>query len=245
MPKKKKTFTITPSVASANQLYLADELFSFPRNLPLHVDIEDGNESFNITFGLRTVMSVAEAFENPIDYHIIATRPSQYYKELAKTNARFVFVPFEALRYPMMDLDMIRDLGMKPALALDIHTSVEVLRVFTDAVDAVLLLTYGSPRGGMNGLGFQEISLERIRRVREIMPPDVAIVVDGGIGIQELQLCADAGANAAVLGRLLFPEEVSEASGRRRILPPKDRSRQPNELLAELMCRLNSTEEDR
>ena len=34
---------IIPSVASANQLFLAEEIGAFPAGTLLHVDIEDGN----------------------------------------------------------------------------------------------------------------------------------------------------------------------------------------------------------
>lgn len=46
---------IIPSVASANQLFLAEEIGAFPAGTLLHVDIEDGNFVNNITFGMRTV----------------------------------------------------------------------------------------------------------------------------------------------------------------------------------------------
>ena len=43
---------IIPSVASANQLFLAEEIGAFPAGTLLHVDIEDGNFVNNITFGI-------------------------------------------------------------------------------------------------------------------------------------------------------------------------------------------------
>lgn len=237
--KESVMLTITPSVASANQLYLADEMRSFDQDTPLHVDIEDGNLVSNITFGMRTVMSLAESFPNPLDYHILATRPSDYYKDISKTNTRYVIVPFEALKEPMCDLDMIRDLGMKPALSFEMHTPISVLEAFADEVECVLLSTYGSSSGGLNGLGFRRNSLERIRRAREMMHPGTTIIVDGGIGLNELRLSYEAGADTAVLGRLLFPEEVSQQSGRKRVLLPSDRSVTPAERMKRILDQYN------
>lgn len=231
--------TITPSVASANQLYLADEMASFSAETPLHVDIEDGNLVSNITFGMRTIRSLAAAFSNPLDYHVLATRPSDYYADLAKTNARYVIVPFEALKEPMCDLDMIRDLGMKPALSIEMHTPLSILEAFADEVSCILLSTYGSSAGGMNGLGFRRNSLARIRQARAIMPPDTTIIVDGGIGLEELRLCYEAGADTAVLGRLLFPEEAPEEGGVKRVLLPRERTRTPAELMEQILREYN------
>lgn len=231
--------TITPSVASANQLYLAQEMESFDHDLPLHIDIEDGNLVSNITFGMRTVMSLAERLPNPMDYHLLTTTPSVYYEDLARTNARFVIVPIEALKEPMEDLDKIRDLGMQPALSIEMHTPLEILESFADEITCVLLSTYGSSKGGINGLGFRKHSLERIRRARQIMPADTTIIVDGGIGINELKLSMQAGADTAVLGRLLFPEEISEENGMKRVLLPCDRKYSPEVLLSQILSEVN------
>lgn len=70
---------IIPSVASANQLFLAEEIGAFPAGTLLHVDIEDGNFVNNITFGMRTVRSIANMFpQHPLCFHFMATNPSQY-----------------------------------------------------------------------------------------------------------------------------------------------------------------------
>ena len=68
---------IIPSVASANQLFLAEEIGAFPAGTLLHVDIEDGNFVNNITFGMRTVRSIANMFpQHPLCFHFMATNPS-------------------------------------------------------------------------------------------------------------------------------------------------------------------------
>lgn len=225
-------YKITPSVASANPLYLAEELSSFPGDMPLHVDIEDGSQAPNITFGMKTVNSVAALVNNPLDFHVLVTVPSVYYRDLARLNTRYVFIPFEVLISPMEDLDQIRMLGMKPALSVTMNTPIDTLEAFADEVEAILLLTYGSARGGTNGLGFRAHSYERIRRLRRLLSPDKEIFVDGGIGIEELELCLKNGADEAILGRLLFPENQDTASA--RILTPAEREKSPGRLLREI-----------
>ena len=224
--------TITPSVASANQMYLAEELSSFAPDVTFHMDIEDGNYVYNITFGMRTVRSVANAFPNPLHFHLNVTNPSFYYEELAKLHAASVAIPFEGVAAPMRDLDRIRDLGMSPGMAVTMKTPISALEAFMPEVDFIVLMTYGSSKGGMNGLGFREHSLERIRRLRAMMTPEQHICIDGGIAERELVLAHEAGADMAVLGRLLFPEMSGDGKHEGRALLPSEREKTPAQLLA-------------
>lgn len=232
---------ITPSVASANQLYLAEEMSSFSKDTVLHVDIEDGNYVSNITFGLKTVKSLAEAFANELDFHLLCARPADYYAEISRLNTRYVIIPFEGLKEPMCELDEIRHYGMRPGMSFELYTPVNVIEAFKDDLKCVLLTTYGSPEGGTNGLGFKENSLERIAEVRKLMP-DKTIIVDGGIDLNELRRCYEAGADTAVLGRLLFPEEISAENGLSRIILPKDRKLTPKELMDNILSEYNGVQ---
>lgn len=225
------SMTITPSVASANQLYLAEELSSFDPSVPFHVDIEDGNYVYNITFGMRTVRSIASVCKNPLHFHLNVTNPADYYDELAKLGAAAVAIPFEGCAAPMRDLDRIRDLGMSPGMAVTMKTPISALEAFIPEVEWIVLMTYGSSKGGMNGLGFREHSLERIRRLRAMMREGQHICIDGGTAERELILAHEAGADMAVLGRLLFPEMHAEGKHEGRILLPSEREKTPAQLL--------------
>ena len=235
----RNTVQLTPSVASANPLYLAEELQAFDKETILHMDIEDGTQGQNITFGMKTTLSAAKLVENPMDFHLLVRNPSFYYDELAKLNTRYVFIPLEAIYNPMTDLDHIRSLGMKPALSLTIDTPIDHLKVYIDEIDAVLLLTYGSPRGGVNGLGFRKVSFDRIRECRALLREDQEIYVDGGVGIEELKKSVECGADGAILGRVLFPE-AKNGLNPGRILMPSERLKTPGQILSEIKRELNN-----
>ena len=228
-----KKIQLTPSVASANPLFLAEELKAFNKDIILHMDIEDGTQGKNITFGMKTTLSAAKLVDNPMDFHLLVRDPSIYYEEIAKLNTRYVFIPLEAITNPMVDLDQIRMLGMKPALSLTIDTPIDHLKVYVDEIEAVLLLTYGSPRGGVNGLGFRRVSYERIRECRQLLRDDQEIYVDGGVGIEELKESVQCGADGAILGRVLFPE-AENGLNPGRILMPSERTKTPGEILKEI-----------
>ena len=174
---------IIPSVASANQLFLAEEIGAFPAGTLLHVDIEDGNFVNNITFGMRTVRSIANMFpQHPLCFHFMATNPSQYFEEIAKCGARQVAVHFEGLPYPSEELCRIRELGMIPGLAINLRTSISQVEPFFEYIDFLMVMTMDSGYGGTNGLGFCFANHDRIRQARAALPAGKELWVDGAMG---------------------------------------------------------------
>lgn len=226
---------IIPSIASANPLYLAEEIQAFPPATPLHIDIEDGNFVNNITFGMRTVRAIAAAFpQHPLCFHLMTAAPSQYFREIAACGGREVAVHFEALPYPAETLCAIRELGMKAGLALNLRTPVEQIAPFFEYLDFVMLMTAECGSGGTNGLGFCLASHERIGKMREMLPKEKELWVDGAIDEMEMERCFALGVDAVVAGRLLFPEGKTKDGTLRRISLPNEREVPSEELLRRL-----------
>ncbi len=222
---------IVPSAASANQLFLAEELGAFAPDVPLHVDIEDGNFVDNITFGMRTVRSIAAMFPNPLCFHFMARAPEKYFEEIARCGARETAVHFEGLGYPSETLGRLRDLGMIPGLALNVRTPVEQAAPFFEDLDFLLLMTMDASRGGTNGLGFCRASHDRIARARALLPAGKELWVDGAMDETEMGNCFRLGADVVIAGRMLFPEMTAETGGPRRACLPSEREKSPAELL--------------
>ena len=223
---------ISPSVASANQLFLAQELGAFPKGTALHVDIEDGNFVNNITFGMRTVRSVANMFpDNPLCFHFMANNPAQYFEEIAKCGAREVAVHFEGLPYPSEELCTLRKMGMIPGLAINLKTPVEQVAPFFEYMDFLLLMTMDSGYGGTNGLGFCFANHDRIRTARALLPPGKELWVDGAMDETEMKNCFELGADVVIAGRMIFPEKLAQGNETRRACLPSEREQKPEELL--------------
>ena len=225
---------IIPSLASANQLYIAEELKALPEGTPLHVDIEDGNFVNNITFGMRTVRSVANSFpKNPLCFHFMANNPSQYFEEIAKCGAREVAVHFEGLPYPSEELCALRELGMIPGLAINLRTPIQQVVPFFEYLDFLLLMTMDSGYGGTNGLGFCFASHERVKEARALLPSGKELWVDGGMDEMEMRNCFALGADVVIAGRMIFPEKPATETEPRRAFLPGERPRSSARLLRE------------
>ena len=136
-----KQITLIPSIASADQLYIGEQIKSLKTWPWLHIDIEDGNFVPNITFGAKTIKRIAENASQELDAHILANRPEQYLDMLSVCGVKKTAVHIETMMYPMMTLNRIRDLGMIPGLAMNFMTPVECILPFADVFDYVIMMT--------------------------------------------------------------------------------------------------------
>ena len=205
---------IVPSIASADPLKLGAVLDYF-HGCPLHVDIEDGNFTENITFGMKTVRAVTKYHQGRADAHLFVTEPYKYIDALASCGFWGVCFQVEAEPYPLRTLNRIRDLGMKAGIGLNLATPVGIAAVFSEALDYVIVMT-GEPDS--RSMDFFPGALNKIRRLRELLPERVEIWADGGVNRSNMDACIANGAGHLVFGRaafspLLTPEELCELNG--------------------------------
>ena len=79
---------IYPSIASSDPLIYGETLKSLGSWPFLHIDIEDGNFTPNITFGLKTVEAITNAsMARHFSVHLMVTNPMDYIDELHKLGA--------------------------------------------------------------------------------------------------------------------------------------------------------------
>ncbi len=197
---------LIPSIASANQLFLAEELKRLgDRYENLHIDIEDGNFVPNITFGLRTVKKLREVSKKPFSIHLMVTNPEDYLAELASLNCSHIFVHVENVMYLLNLVNTIKNYGIKVGLALNPISNLRDYDYLLPEIDAVLYMSSEPDNRG---------ELLNHRVIEKIAPKHslkYEIWVDGGIKREHLPLLAAKQVDYAVMGRELFnndPEAI-------------------------------------
>lgn len=205
-------FNIIPSIASANQLNLSSELDRIGNIRYLHLDIEDGNFIQGITFGVDTIKAIASYTKAELDVHLEVTNPEYYINDLCDCGVNSIAPHIEAMPYPSKVLGMINARGKKAGLALNIKTDIHEVEPFIDQINYVILL---SCEPDFNNLRFSRPVLNKIRKLRLLLPPKISIWADGGISERELKEVADAGADAAIMGRAIFHADKPEEEYRR------------------------------
>lgn len=192
---------LIPSIASADQLHIGDEIDRVRGWDRLHIDIEDGNFVPNITFGEKTVRAISRTAVRELDVHLLANAPCQYLKMMEECGIRTAAAHIEALPYPLEFLNGAKNAGMKAGLALNFATPAEAVSVFSDALDYVIVMTAEPDAGSQT---FYPPILQKIRRLRAILPEGKEIWADGGINRSNMVSAAEAGADTLIMGRCVF-----------------------------------------
>jgi ribulose-phosphate 3-epimerase len=77
----------------------------------------------------------------------------------------------------------------------------EQIEACVDLCDLVLVM---SVPAGFGGQSFDEIALDKLRRLRQSLPSEVMLEVDGGVNDRTIGACAAAGARYFVVGSAIF-----------------------------------------
>lgn len=192
---------ILPSLASANQLFLMEEIKKAEKLGCIHFDIEDGNFVPNITFGMKTIKSVCSVLPDlRFDAHLMVTDPEAYLDSLGELNFEAVAFHWEAAPYPGRLIHKIHRLGMRAGIALNPRTEACQISGYVNLADYILLMS-SEPDGC--GETFQRSVLKKIQFIKKNYV-DAKIVVDGGINQDNFHEVTEAGAAKVVLGRAFF-----------------------------------------
>jgi ribulose-phosphate 3-epimerase len=183
----------------------------------IHVDVMDGRFVPNITIGPPVVASLRRSTLLPLDVHLMIEDPDRYLEAFASAGADLICVHVEACRHLHRTLQMIRDLGKRPAVSLNPATPLESVSWVLDQVEMVLVM---SVNPGFGGQAFIPSALDKVRTLHETLRRrglEVAIEVDGGVVVENAADVAAAGANVLVSGTGIFgTDDYAETIDRMR-----------------------------
>ena len=156
---------IAPSVLNANFLELGNGLKAIENGGAglVHLDIMDGHFVPNISFGPGISACVGKGTKLPLDCHLMIENPENYVGEFAKAGASIISVHAETTNHLDRLLHQIRELGVKPAVAINPATPLESIKYVLDIVDMVLVMSVNPGFGGQSLIPY---CLDKIRELR-------------------------------------------------------------------------------
>ncbi len=197
---------IAPSILSADFARLGEEIKAVQAAGAdwIHVDVMDGHFVPNITIGPLVVEAARRSTDLPLDVHLMISAPERYVEDFVRAGADLVTVQVEACVHLNRTLQMIRAAGVRCGAVLNPATPLESLEWVIEDLDLVMLM---SVNPGFGGQSFIPSTLERIRRVREMIDRRglaTLIEVDGGVNAGTIESIAAAGADVFVAGSAIF-----------------------------------------
>jgi ribulose-phosphate 3-epimerase len=174
-----------------------------------HWDVGDGHFIPPITMGpivLEPIAPVVHDAGGVLDCHLMVAEPAKHVSQFAEAGADSVTVHFEVCPDLPAVVGLAREHGLQAGLVFNPDTEVDpVAAAAIDAgVDIVLCM---SVHPGYSGQAFIPESVERIRRLRGLLPDEIAIQVDGGVGPGNIRELHEAGARLFVAATAIFGNE--------------------------------------
>jgi ribulose-phosphate 3-epimerase len=178
----------------------------------LHLDVMDGHFVPNLTYGLTLVETFRGLTDLPLDVHLMVSNPEAYIDRYVQAGGDCLTVHIEAVPQPKALLERIRSLGAGAGIALNPHTPLETIEPALDCCDLVLVM---SVEPGFGGQAFEPVALEKLSHLRDRLPSEVLLEVDGGVNETTIPPCAQSGARLFVTGSAIFKQADYAASFQR------------------------------
>jgi ribulose-phosphate 3-epimerase len=202
---------ISPSILSADFARLADEAARVSRADWLHVDVMDNHFVPNLTLGVPVVEALGKVSSLPMDCHLMIEDPDRWAPAYVEAGASSVTFHVEAAHAPVRLARELRAKGARAGMGLKPATPVEPYEDLLPELDMLLLMTV---EPGFGGQAFLDVVVPKIRRTRELLDRhglDLWLQVDGGVSLETIERCAEAGADNFVAGSAVFGADDPDA----------------------------------
>ena len=167
-------------------------------------DVMDGNFVPNLTFGPDVIAACREHVDVMFEAHLMVANPDELLPNYIEAGCQMAIVHVETTAHLHRTLGNIRELGCRPAAALNPSTSLDSVSSVLDMLDMVLIMTVNPGFGGQAYIPTMESKVADLARLIDEGGFDVDIEVDGGISASTIAGPASAGANVLVSGSALY-----------------------------------------
>ena len=159
---------IAPSLLASDFLHLEDacKMINESEADWFHLDVMDGRFVPNISFGIPVIEHIRKATKKICDVHLMIEEPEKLTPAFKKAGADILIVHLETCRNLHSNIQQIRSLGMKPAVAINPHTPVDSLKDILEDLYHVLIMTVNP---GFGGQSFIPHSLEKVREMKKMI----------------------------------------------------------------------------
>jgi ribulose-phosphate 3-epimerase len=216
-----RTVEVEPSLYAADFAHLGDQIDVLMRAgvRIFHFDVGDGHFVEPITMGPIVLQSISELIHEAggfVDCHLMTEFPERHFAAIAQAGGDSVTVHYEAVDDLPRVARAARALELQIGLAFKPETSAAYAAhaAVASNVDIILCM---SIEPGYSGQAFMPEAYERIRTVREIVPRQMHVQVDGGIGPENARAVHEAGATLLVAGSAIFVREDLPRAYRRLV----------------------------
>lgn len=167
----------------------------------LHVDMMDGTFVPNLALDFTILQAVREMTRIPVECHLMIDRPERYIERTAVFAPAFITIHFEATPHVQRVLRHIRDLGIRPGIALNPATPISSLAYILDDIELITVMTVNP---GFMGQTLIPATLCKLAEVRQLVDSagygHIELQVDGNVSFTNIPTMIQSGATMLVGG---------------------------------------------
>ena len=173
-----------------------------------HYDVGDGHFVEPIIIGPVVLQSIGGLIHDGggrVDVHLMIESPERHFRAFREAGADSVTFHYEAVEDVSEVAAAAREQGLGVGVALKPKTPVDQVAEAAIAAGADFVLCM-SIEPGYSGQKFMPEAFDRLRRLRDLLPQEMQLQVDGGVNHDNIREALEAGANLLVAATAVFGE---------------------------------------
>jgi ribulose-phosphate 3-epimerase len=208
---------IEPSLYAADYSRLGEQIGGLAEAgaRVFHFDVGDGHFIQEITVGpvvLASISPLVHGWAGVLDCHLMIEHPERHFDSIAGAGGDSVTFHLEACADCPSAIARARSLGLGVGIAFNPGTAVDEAAAAAEGADLALCM---SIQAGYSGQPFMPDAVGRIERLRELLPGEMRVQVDGGLNEKTIPMVRDAGADLVVVGSAIFWNDEPAVAYRR------------------------------
>ena len=210
-PDWTRDYEVEPSLYAADYARLGEQVETLlgAGVRVFHFDVGDGHFIPPITTGpvvLQSIAPIVHGAGGRLDCHLMVESPERHFSQFREAGADSVTVHLEVCPDLPPVVELARKEDLQVGLVFNPETSVEQAAAAAIEAEVDLALCM-SVHPGYSGQAFIPESVERVRRLRALLPEAMLVQVDGGVGRENIRELFEAGARLFVAASAIFGSE--------------------------------------